>query len=129
MRRPGSTVGAAANRRAALDPGLEHLGLVLLASRILVVGERGVGADEDVVADTEAVPELDAALHGDAVADDHVVLDEDMVADVAVAPDRAPREDVREGPDAGAFADCRALAERVWMDEDTCERGRRIRHV
>ena len=92
--------------------------LMLLAARILVVRERRVRPDEDVVGDAQAVPELDAALDRDAIADDDVVLDEDVIADVAVGADGRARQHVREGPDARARADAAALAQRLRVNVD-----------
>ena len=79
-----------ADRGAVGDGRPQDCSWMLLAAGKLVVGEGGVGADEDVVAHAKSVPKLHAALDGHAVAQNHVVLDEDVVADVAVAADPAP---------------------------------------
>ena len=69
MRKPGSTTAPPPIDAPRPIIGLQHLGLILLASRILVVRKRRVRPDEHIVGDAKAVPELHAALDGDAVAE------------------------------------------------------------
>jgi len=88
--------------RAVVDGGNEKFFWFLLAAWKSVVGERGIGSDEDIVTHPQAVPQLHAALDGDAVAHHHVVFDQAVRADVAILPDLGTGQDDDKLPDARA---------------------------
>ena len=75
------------DRGALADPGDGKLARPLPAAWELVIRERGVRADKDVVVEPDAIPQLHAGLDRDSVTHHDVVLDEDVIADVAARPD------------------------------------------
>ena len=84
---------------------LQILFRALLAAWEAVIGERGVGTNEHVVADAQSIPQLHPALDRDAVTNDYVVLDQAVRADVAVTANPGAGQDDDKLPDAGAGTD------------------------
>src|SRR6476620_9234863 len=105
-----------ADRRSRLDDCLFKGFRVLPTAREAIVGEGGIGTDENVIAQTDAIPELYAAFHRDAIAHDHVVFDEHAIADIAIATDLRSGEDVGKGPDPGIGSYPAGLADGFFVD-------------
>ena len=118
-----------ADRRTARDRGAGNLVLPLPAPREVVVRERRIGADEDVVVDAQPVPELHAALDRDAVADHDIALDEHSVTEVAISPDHGTREHVDERPDPRPCPNLIRLAQALRMEHDVVSGRHRPRIV
>ena len=92
-----------------------------------VVGEDGVGPDEDLVLDRHPVPDQHRVLDGDARADHRTTLDERVVADIAVRANHGPRQHVGEGPDPRAGPHAVTLAQALRVDEDRRRAGHHAR--
>jgi len=90
---------------------------MLAAPWVHVVGERGIGAHEDVVFERDSVPQLHAGLDRDSVAHADIALDEDAVTYIAVLTDDRSLQDVSEGPNPGPVAHGCRLAEGLRMYE------------
>ena len=97
--------GPCADGRALLHYCFQKLFRPLPAAREAVVGKRGVGTNEHVVADAQAIPQLHPALDRDAVTNHYVVLDQAVRADIAVTADPGAGQDDDKLPDAGAGTD------------------------
>ena len=97
--------GPCADGRTLLHHCFQELFRPLPAAREAVIGERGVGTNEHVVADAQSIPQLHPALDRDAVTNDYVALDQAVRADVAVTADPGAGQDDDELPDAGAGTD------------------------
>ena len=67
-----------------------------------VIGKRGVGTDEYIVANAQTIPQLHAALDGDAVTNDDVILDKTVRTNIAVLTDLGAGQHDDELPDTRA---------------------------
>ena len=104
--------GIRANGGSLSHQRAQELAGVTLAARIRIVGERRIGADENIVFDGDSVPELHTALDRHSVADMHIVFDERLIADIAVRADDSAWQHVGKRPDPGSTTDRGALHNR-----------------
>ena len=116
-RQPGQDGGVGADRRAMTNYRARKRVKKLAAARERIVGECGVGTDEDIVFQRDAIPDLHAALDGDSVTDDDVVLNEYAVTNIAVGADAGAREHMGKGPNPSASSDVLALYQSVRVFE------------
>src|SRR4051812_19481888 len=82
-----------------------------------VVGERGIGADENVVLQCHAVPHAYIVLDRYVVSDDSACLQERVVAYVATASNANAAQHMRERPDSGPWAYVVGFHQRGRMNE------------
>jgi hypothetical protein len=82
---------------------------MLVASRIVVVGESGAGTDEYVVFNQNAIPKIDAAFHRYTIADLYSIFNECVVTNIAVCAHDSAANDVRKGPDPRSLTDKRPI--------------------
>jgi hypothetical protein len=90
---------------------------VLLAARELVITERNVWPDKDIVADSQSIPKLHAILDRHTVTNDNIIFDETMGAYVAVDANARTRQCHDKLPQIGPRADLRSLHVSQWMNE------------
>jgi hypothetical protein len=68
--------GSSSNASTVLDPSHGQFELSVLASGMLVIGESGIGAYEDIVTYTQPVPELHPTFNGNTIANYDIIFNE-----------------------------------------------------
>jgi hypothetical protein len=92
-----------------------------MCPRAQVIGKDDAWAKEYVIRHVYTLKDHHLVLDGDAVADSRTALNEGTVTDIAVTSNARAREDVGECPDSSPLPDVIALAQSLWMYEDTIQ--------
>ena len=109
------------------DCGLRDLVLPVPATWEVVVRERRIWSDEDVVFDAQSVPQLNPGLDRDPVADRDIAFDEHSITEVAVSPDHCAGKHVDERPDPRSWPNLIRLAQALRMEHDVVSGRHRTR--
>lgn len=86
---------------------------VALAAREFIVGEGGVGTDEDVVFNTHTVVQGNTIFYGYPITDNHIILDETVRTNITIGTDLSLWKNDNELPNRGVGADILGLNLRV----------------
>jgi hypothetical protein len=87
------------------------------SSRIVVVRQNAIWAEEDVVLNRYALPDCNSILDRDIVSEGGAGLDEGVISDIAIRADPRTRHNVSESPYSGSAANVRRLDEGIRVYE------------